>query len=663
MKRSRPDRMLTRIRSSLADSSLRTKGLLVVLIPLAPLLLTSLFITVAIKFEHEAAAAVDRSRQVESELHTLSTLIAEAEAGARAFVLTGEAGWLEAQGTAHRQYRPLLDRLAKLIVDLEQQKRLSRVSGLVKRRLEALDHVVSDAREQGRYPALESRSRFEQGRQLMATLRADSTAMLNRQSELLAVRVTRTDRMRRFLLMAAWLGVAFGIAGGGLAVMLFTTSISARVRALETSAKHLARGEPLPDLPTGRDEVGLLGRELQQTASLLVERDQALRRAHAALDRFFTLSIDLFCVASFDGVFKRLNPAWQETFGWTDKELCARPFLDFVHPDDVESTSREAGTLAQGAPVVQFQNRYRCQNGSYRWLEWMAVPVPEERHIYAIARDITDRKQAEAQSLALNAALRQRGAELATLNGELQSFSYSVSHDLRAPLRSVDGFSQMLLEDYGDKLDEEGKDCLQRVRAAASRMSALIDALLALSRVSRAEVQAECVHLSATADAIAIDMRRAEPAREVEFLIQPGITAKGDSRLLRAVLENLLGNAWKFTRRNAAACIEFGCGEQAGEKVYFVRDDGAGFDMTYAGKLFGAFQRLHDDKQFTGTGVGLATVQRIIHRHGGRIWAVAAVDRGATFYFTLANLVIDHSPAMGGQAELAGTAEDRRSMC
>jgi PAS domain S-box-containing protein len=413
-------------------------------------------------------------------------------------------------------------------------------------------------------------------------------------------------------------------------------------------------------LPVGRDEVGLLGRQLERTAVLLAERDQALRRAHRALDRFFALSLDLFCVARFDGYFKRLNPAWRDTLGWSDDELCARPFLDFVHPDDRESTSREAGKLAEGSVTVQFENRYRCHDGSYRWLQWMAVPVLEDAQIYAIARDVTNSKAAEAEVLALNADLAHRSAELSALNRELEAFSYSVSHDLRAPLRSIDGFSQVLLEDYADKLDDEGKDSLQRVRAAATRMAALIDALLALSRVTRAELRAERVDLSALAQSIAADLRQGEPDRHAEFLIESGMVAEGDPRLLRAALENLLGNAWKFTRRTAAARIEFGSLRRADETVYRVRDNGVGFDMTYAGKLFGAFQRLHEERQFSGTGVGLATVQRIMHRHGGRVWAEGAVERGATFYFTLNDLSVGNSSTPQHEIDLVPALPSRR---
>ncbi len=227
--------------------------------------------------------------------------------------------------------------------------------------------------------------------------------------------------------------------------------------------------------------------------------------------------------------------------------------------------------------------------------------------------------------------------ELRDANRELEAFTYSVSHDLRAPLRSIDGFSQILLEDYSDKLDKEGEEHLGRVRAASQRMGRLIDDLLGLSRVTRGTLRRETVDLSALAADIAEDLEGSQPERRVEFVIAKGLFAEGDSGLLRVALENLLGNAWKFTGDEPEATIEFGYGAHRGSRTaaYYVRDSGAGFDMAYADKLFGVFQRLHSEKDFEGTGVGLATVWRVIGRHGGRVWAEGEVGKGATFYFTL----------------------------
>ena len=236
----------------------------------------------------------------------------------------------------------------------------------------------------------------------------------------------------------------------------------------------------------------------------------------------------------------------------------------------------------------------------------------------------------------LEERVAERTAELAAVNKELEAFAYSVSHDLRAPLRSIGGFSQALLEDYESDLDAIGQDYLRRVVAASQHMGQLIDDLLQLSRLTRREMRREQVDLSALARSVAARLREAEPHRHVEFVIAERVFARGDERLLTVVLENLLGNAWKFTSRRPEARIEFGVTRHDGQTAYYVRDDGAGFDMTYAGRLFRPFQRLHSEGDFEGTGIGLTTVQRVVHRHGGRVWASGKPDQGATFYFTLA---------------------------
>jgi signal transduction histidine kinase len=235
----------------------------------------------------------------------------------------------------------------------------------------------------------------------------------------------------------------------------------------------------------------------------------------------------------------------------------------------------------------------------------------------------------------LNRTLERNVSELRALNDELAAFAYSVSHDLRAPLRSIDGFSQILLEDKGSELGDDGRQHLERVRAAATRMGTLIDDMLLLSRITRDEMKPRIVDLTALASSVVEELRAREPQRQVEFESNGVLPARGDERLLRIALMNLLGNAWKFTRARQPAHVSFGGETRDGEAVFFVKDDGAGFDMRYAQKLFGAFQRLHNTAEFEGTGIGLATVKRIVHRHGGRVWAESEVDKGTTFYFSL----------------------------
>ena len=357
-----------------------------------------------------------------------------------------------------------------------------------------------------------------------------------------------------------------------------------------------------------------------------------------------------------DGIMRQVNHAWSDLWGVPVENADIGRFNILRDRQSRSASIQEYWDKAlagesQTIPDFEYDPSELGLQGRPRWLTSRIFPL-RDRHgvvqnIVLMHQDITDRKQAVEEIHRLNRDLEQRVVqrtnELEAANKELEAFAYSVSHDLRTPLRGMDGFSKVLLEDYSEALDERGKDYLARVRAAAQRMGNLIDDMLGLSRVTRAKLRRLNVDLSALAESVAADLRSDRPERRVEFEITPGLTTKGDPQLLGLVLENLMGNAWKFTGARDDAKIEFGTlveaeaakAGRAGEKVYFVRDNGAGFDMAYADKLFGAFQRLHLVSEFPGTGVGLATVQRIIHRHGGSVWAEGEVEKGATFYFTL----------------------------
>jgi signal transduction histidine kinase len=318
----------------------------------------------------------------------------------------------------------------------------------------------------------------------------------------------------------------------------------------------------------------------------------------------------------------------------------SRVFSFAVKKGDAELLEK----LNQGLLIIKTNGEYdeiydKWLSAEDPWRRWEKYFMPGVIVVTSVAvlagfwlvvlnLQIRKRKQAEEE-------LRQKALLLEAANKELETFSYSASHDLRAPLRTIDGLSGIVLEDYMDKLGEEGKNLLERIRVASRRMGLLIDALLNLSRLSRSEMVMKTVNLSALAQTVVADLKRTQPERDVEFVIAEGLAVQGDENLLYAMLQNLLGNAWKFTAKRKKARIEFGVAEHNGKSSYFVRDNGTGFNMAHSDKLFAPFQRLHHNDEFAGLGIGLSTVQRIIRRHGGDIRAEGEDGNGATFYFTL----------------------------
>lgn len=361
--------------------------------------------------------------------------------------------------------------------------------------------------------------------------------------------------------------------------------------------------------------------------------EERLRESEGRFRGLIQNALDIIMITDADGTIRYMSPSVERVLGYRPEEMLGTNTADYIHPDDVEKGFDElAEALAKpGIHPVAVETRVRRKDGTWRWLEGIANNLLDDPSIRGVVfnhRDITERKQAERE-------LARRAAELANSNAELEQFAYSVAHDLRAPLRGISSFSQILLEDYADGLDEEGRDYLRRVVLAGQRMGRLVDGLLDLSRVTRAEMRYEKVALSELAKDFAGELQQSDPERRVEFVIEKDLAAEGDRWLLRLALENLLSNAWKFTREQARARIEFGVAEHEGMPAYFVRDNGVGFDMAYADKLFGVFQRLHGAEEFEGTGIGLAMVARIVQRHGGRVWAEGELGGGATIYFTL----------------------------
>lgn len=383
-------------------------------------------------------------------------------------------------------------------------------------------------------------------------------------------------------------------------------------------------------------------RKLEEKMEQLEETNRALADSQMFLHTMIQSEPECVKLMGADGRLLTMNPAGLAMIQAESlADVRGKPLHTLVRPLHRAAFKALTEAVFRGeAGVLEFE--IDGLKGAHRWLETHAVPLrgPDgDVTLLGLTRDITERKRAEQEvkelTRDLEARVADRTAELIDANRELESFSYSVSHDLRAPLRVIDGFSKILLDDERERLDETAREHLRRIRAAAERMGHLIDDLLDLSRVSRTSMRREPVDLSALAQSVAAVLRATDPEREVEWVMAPGVTARGDSRLLRIALENLFGNAWKFTKRTERPRIEFGLSRDGDEAIYWVRDNGAGFDMGYADRLFGTFQRLHTSDEFPGTGVGLAIVRRIIQRHGGRIWAEGAVGRGAVLSFTL----------------------------
>ena len=369
--------------------------------------------------------------------------------------------------------------------------------------------------------------------------------------------------------------------------------------------------------------------------------NDALRHSEERFKSFIQSAPDAMVIVNQDGEIVLVNSQTEALFEYSAEELLNKK-IEILMPERYREPHTANRNDFNADPKIRpmgagLELHARRKDGSEFPVEISLSPMRTETGtlVSAAIRDITDRKFSEAALNQQRSDLLRSNTELTAMNKELEAFSYSVSHDLRAPLRSIDGFSLALLEDFGDKLDAEGKENLQRVRAATQRMGVLIDDLLNLSRMTRTGMKLEEVDLSAMARGIAAGLQNTQPERHADFRIHDQLREHADSHLMKIALENLLGNAWKFTSKRDSARIEFGKTRANGKSVYFVRDDGAGFDTAYADRLFGAFQRLHDSSEFPGNGIGLATVQRIIHRHGGQIWAESTVGKGATFYFTV----------------------------
>ncbi len=409
--------------------------------------------------------------------------------------------------------------------------------------------------------------------------------------------------------------LAIGAIVFGLVVIL-VRGMLAPIRSLMSGIARIGEGRYDVEVPVlSRDELGDLAESFNSMSGALARTTVSKEYVEGILENMN----DLLVVIDPAGRIQTVNHAAAEALGVPAEDLVGRPLSELFSTPPGDGDVRDAevvlNTRNGPMPALYSSSPLRARDGSVRGY-------------IGVAKDITERKRTEEALLAAKLA-----AEASSR--ELEAFSYSVAHDLRAPLRSVDGFSKILLDAYADKLDDTAKDYLRRVRGGSKKMSELIDDLLNLSRITRSALTLASVDLSALAREIGAELLKAEPVRRVELVVAPDLQTRGDASLLRVALVNLLGNSWKYTSKHASARVEFGVERRDGRSVYFVRDDGAGFDMAFSKRLFQPFSRLHGGGEFEGTGIGLATVQRVVSRHDGRVWGEGAVERGATFYFTL----------------------------
>jgi len=418
------------------------------------------------------------------------------------------------------------------------------------------------------------------------------------------------------------------------AFSLFSMSCVLVVAAVED---QLANSIYLPGLATILLLANITKRSQAIAHDAMLQAEDARDASRKSDEQRFQLAAivefsgDAIIASSLDGVIQSFNKGAERLFGHAEEEMIGRPLALLLPAGQAGEEAALVARLERGEEVMPIETVRRRSDGSPIDVSVTMSPIRDSRGqlvgVSWAARDISEWKRAQLEVLQAREA-----AEAA--NRELEAFSYSVAHDLRAPLRSIDGFSNALLEDHGPTLAPGAHDYLHRLQRNAKLMGQLIDALLELGRITRADISVQRVDLSELARATAVRLKEFEPDRAVEFLIDDGLAEHGDSALLGAVIENLFSNAWKFTRNRSNARIEFGATRDSGKTIYFVRDNGAGFNMASASKLFRVFQRLHTQEEFDGTGVGLATVHRIVLRHGGRIWAEGKVGEGASFHFT-----------------------------
>ncbi len=556
----------------------------------------------------EGDARVAHTHQVVENLNDLLTTVTDAESGQRGFLLSGRAAYLapfeDASATADR----IIIRLRNLLADnAAQQQRLAKARVLIEQKFNSMKHLIALRRDEGFAPAL---AVFFQGNglELMGSLRTDIGAMLAEEHTLLQGRAAYSCSISA----AARRTVLIGSGVGSVVIIVAAIFIGRVIGALR---RALARATA----------------SANEAAGQVALRETADRKLMALLNS----ARDAIVVIDREGIIAMVNPKTEEMFGYTSGELLGQKLEILIprrfaanHPALRSEYFKSPRLRAMGAGLELYGLR---KDGAEFAVEISLSPLPsvEGMLVSSVIRDVTETKRAAEE-------LQRSRANLEVVVKELETIPYTISHDLRAPLRAIDGYSRILLDEYAEAIPPAAREYLDKMHGNARHMGALIDDLLEFSRLTRQELRKQPVDPAAIARAALDEVRSDGNGTKPAVGIAELPLCEADPTMLKRVFANLLDNALKYTRKRSDPVIEVGSfPADAGEQGYFVRDNGAGFDMRYAGKLFGVFQRLHRAEEYEGTGVGLAIAQRVVHRHGGRIWAQAETDKGATFYFTL----------------------------